>query len=47
MSLHLQQQQAATSVDDTQEDLENVQVQKPRNRGKRKAQSLWSSTDLQ
>ncbi|MCJ1422361.1 hypothetical protein MMC29_000241 [Sticta canariensis] len=35
MSLHLQQQ-AATSVDDTEEDLENVQVQRSRNPGQKR-----------
>ena len=46
MSLHLQQRQAATSVheieavDDTEEDLENVQAQRLRNRGSCKVQSL-------
>jgi hypothetical protein len=45
MSLHLQQQ-AATSVhdteavDDTEEDLENVQAQRSRNRGNRKVHAL-------
>jgi hypothetical protein len=45
MSLHLQRQ-AATSVheieavDDTEEDLENVEAQRSRNRGNCKVQSL-------
>jgi hypothetical protein len=39
MSLHLQQQ-AATSVDDTEEDPENVQAPRPHNRGRSKAESL-------
>ena len=39
MFLHLQQQ-AATSVDDTEEDSENVQAPGPHNRGRSKAESL-------
>ena len=41
MSLRLQHQ-AATSLDDTEEDLENVQAQRSRNRGKGKVKSLLS-----
>jgi hypothetical protein len=41
MSLRLLQQ-AATSVDATEEDLENVQAQRSPNRGKGKAKSLSS-----
>lgn len=47
MSLHLQRQTALSvheteTVDDTEGDLENVQAQRPRNRGTAKAQSLLS-----
>ena len=48
MSLHLQRQAAifiheTEDVDDTEEDLENVQAQRSRNRGSRKVQSLSNS----
>lgn len=42
MSLYLKQRQAATRVDDTEEDLENVQARRSRNRGKCKVQLLSS-----